>query len=112
VHGDADIVTGGNFDNIRVRLYTASEPVASIGGELSIYISLNVTKTNLDCNGVNTGTITIYASGGTGPYEFSFDNGGNWFSGSNPYTFSNLPSGSSFKVRVKDSSGFTTPLIP
>jgi PKD repeat protein len=36
VHGDSGIVTGGNFDNIRVRKYFAPEPTTSIGSEIII----------------------------------------------------------------------------
>jgi PKD repeat protein len=36
VHGDGATVTGGNFDNIRVRQYSAPEPTTSIGPEIIV----------------------------------------------------------------------------
>ncbi|RMH01364.1 MAG: hypothetical protein D6706_01920 [Chloroflexi bacterium] len=56
---------------------------------------------NVLCNGDSTGSITIFASGGTGTLSYSID-GGNTYQSSNSFT--NLPAGS-YNVYVRDASG-------
>jgi hypothetical protein len=68
-------------------------------------------KANLTCNGGNDGSIIIQANGGTGSYEFSVDNGENYVSGSNPYTYGGLYANVQYKIRVKDSNGCESPAI-
>jgi hypothetical protein len=75
-------------------------------------LSVSVTnKTDITCFGRNDGTITISASGGTGPYQLSVDNGDNYIAGTNPYTFSELSANIQYKIRVKDSNGCESPAI-
>jgi len=75
--------------------------------------SASVTATSdVTCYGYSDGSITIAGSGGTAPYMYSVDNGSNYYSGSDPYTFTGLVANTEYKVRVKDSNGCTSPLIP
>lgn len=48
-------------------------------------LTFTITKTNVTCNGNNNGTISINATGGTTPYQYSIDNGANYQS-SNSFT--------------------------
>lgn len=57
-------------------------------------------KQNINCYGAATGSITVNATGGVAPYQYSLD-GINYKSGS---TFNGLPAGT-YQARVKDSYG-------
>src|SRR5690606_21044572 len=57
----------------------------------------NIQKTDVQCGGDSTGSITITAIGGVGPYEYSVD-GGTTYQTSNVIT--NLPAGT-YNVTVK-----------
>lgn len=72
-------------------------------------IAASGTWNDATCFETNDGSITITASGGTGPYVYSIDNGLN-FDASN--VFNNLPPGE-YRIRVKDlSTGCLSPEIP
>jgi gliding motility-associated-like protein len=65
----------------------------------SASISNSTAKTDVACNGGNTGSIVLVASGGSGgPYQYSI-NGGTTFQPSG--TFNNLIAGT-YNVRIKD----------
>ncbi len=49
----------------------------------------------------NSGSIIVYATGGTGVYNYSKNNGGAWQTG---YTFSSLAPGT-YSIKVKDANG-------
>jgi hypothetical protein len=66
--------------------FTSSVTISSPGSALS----QSVSNTNVSCSSNNDGSITINASGGTAPYNYSI-NGGILYLSSN--TFSNLTSG-------------------
>ncbi|MBK7375304.1 MAG: hypothetical protein IPJ02_07055 [Chitinophagaceae bacterium] len=69
---------------------------------LSDFLIVGVGSTNLDCNGVSTGTITVTVSGGSSPYDFSKDNGATWIlAQASPYTFTGLAAGS-YNIKVRD----------
>jgi gliding motility-associated-like protein len=58
----------------------------------------SITATDPNCNGTSTGTITVTASGGNGPIQYSNNNGATWQATGN---FTNLPQGIYF-IKVKD----------
>ncbi|MEA1897286.1 MAG: SprB repeat-containing protein, partial [Bacteroidota bacterium] len=90
---DSDIPENGAFS----PLLTVNEPLPlSIDSE---------NKTDITCNGVNDGTITITASGGNPPYEYSIDGGSNFFA--NGGNFSGL-AGGIYPVVVRDSKNCST----
>jgi len=79
----------GVFNNLPAANYTvvvkdanectlvyASNPVV-IANPTMVSIT-NVVSTDVNCYGVNDGTITITATGGTPPYQYSINNGGTW----------------------------------
>jgi gliding motility-associated-like protein len=61
----------------------------------------NVVTTDPNCNGGSDGTITITASGGTTPYQYSIDNGVTFQAGNN---FTGLPAGT-YDIIVEDAAG-------
>ena len=63
-------------------------------------ISITPTVTNVTCFGGADGSITLAASGGEGPYEYSIDNGANYQTTTD---FFNLTAGS-YTVRVRDAN--------
>ena len=60
-----------------------------------------IDQKNVPCFGGNTGEVTIEATGGTPPYEFSFNNESNY---SSTVVFSNLTAGN-YTVYVRDAAG-------
>jgi hypothetical protein len=60
-----------------------------------------VVATNLTCNGDASGTITITASGGTAPYNYSIDGGTTYLTDA---LFSGLSAGT-YQIRVSDANG-------
>lgn len=58
-------------------------------------------KTNVSCFGESTGSITINPSGGTLPYQYSFDGGATY---ENTATKTGLPAGN-YQLAVKDGNG-------
>ncbi len=76
---------------------TGSESVNSIGGATIT----GVTEVHPTCNGDTDGSITITASGGTAPLQYSFD-GGTTFQAGNSLT--NLPGGT-YNLVVEDAGG-------
>ena len=63
------------------------------------------TSTDISCNNVNDGTITINVSGGTLPYQYSIDNGSTFIS--NGGNFTGLASGN-YQIVVRDNNACTT----
>ncbi|NOY38383.1 MAG: hypothetical protein GXO83_12530, partial [Chlorobi bacterium] len=60
------VVTDATLETKFISAFVNEPPVLSIDSE---------TKTDITCNGLNDGTITITASGGTTPYRYSIDAG-------------------------------------
>lgn len=81
---------------------TASATVSDLSG-LTASISA---QTNVSCNGGTNGSVTVAASGSTGPYTYSI-NGGGTFQASG--TFGSLAAGS-YTVIAKDANGCTFPV--
>ena len=100
-------LSAGSY-NIKVRFAGASACEATYGSNpvtltapSSPSVSGTPTKTDpTDC-GVNDGTITVTATGGSSPYEYSNDNGTTWQSSN---IFINL-SGGTYQIRVRNASG-------
>lgn len=62
--------------------------------------------TGTTCPGVNNGSIIATPTSGSGPYQYSIDNGQNWQAGN---TFNNLGSGN-YSVLIKEGSCVSPPL--
>jgi hypothetical protein len=80
---------------------------AYVSGEITIRPNpaFSATPANVTCYAGSNGQITVTASGGTGPWSYSTDNGVNYApDASNPHTFTGLLP-ATYKVRVKDSFG-------
>ncbi|TXE11523.1 T9SS type B sorting domain-containing protein [Seonamhaeicola algicola] len=68
------------------------------------------THIDVSCNGGSDGSITVTASGGVGPYEYSIDNGVTYQT-SNTFTGLNV-AGNTYNVMVRDSKSCTSLVIP
>ena len=106
------------YDDVRIRVFTASEPTAVAGPEANQLPPLTVTGvvTNVSCAGGNNGAINITVTDGSGDYDFEWLPGGQLTE-----DLSNLAAGT-YSVRVTDNvsgslgnAGFTvtepSPLI-
>ncbi len=72
-------------------------------------VSLTVnSQINVTCFGGSDGSIKVTAAGGTGPYEFSSDNGISFTAGANPFTFTALAAGP-YTIVVRDANLCTSP---
>ncbi|WKW46939.1 T9SS type A sorting domain-containing protein [Myroides sp. JBRI-B21084] len=60
-------------------------------------INSNATVTNITCNGLNNGSITLATTGGTSPYSYS------WSNGATTDALTNLPAGT-YSVSVTDAN--------
>ncbi|MEJ8758050.1 T9SS type A sorting domain-containing protein [Pontibacter sp. H259] len=69
-------------------------------------LTASVTDTDGTCEGENDGTLTVTASGGTGPYDFVITPGGTTVSNDadGVYTFTGLASGN-YSITVEDAEG-------
>ena len=64
-------------------------------------VTFTHSQTNVTCNGASNGTITISAAGGTSPYQYSDDNGNNYFSSN---SFTGLPGTIIYPIYVQDAN--------
>lgn len=75
-------------------------------------LSATATYSNI-CAPGNVGVITVTATGGSGVYEYSIDNGGSWFGNAappySPYSFTGLAPGV-YPVKVRDMA-LSLPLV-
>ncbi|MDX2245895.1 MAG: gliding motility-associated C-terminal domain-containing protein [Bacteroidia bacterium] len=102
-----NFVPTGTFSNLAPGIYTVTirdgnnceTQIVTTVSAINAPTATLVSQTNLLCNGTNTGALTVSASGGILPYQFSLDN--NNFSPSG--TFSGLTAGS-YVITVKDSN--------
>jgi hypothetical protein len=96
------IISSASCEGARTQVtVTVSNTVSSVNSH-----------TDISCYAGSNGTITIQASGGITPYQFSVDNGTTYVVGSNPYTYSGLSANVAYEIRVKDSIGCESPQIP
>ncbi|WP_348825756.1 SprB repeat-containing protein, partial [Flavobacterium aestuarii] len=92
--------------NAAVCSVTTSDVVVTVPSTPSAVFA----QTDVSCNGGSDGTITITASNGVEPYEYSIDNGVT-FQGSN--YFAGLTDAGVYNIVVKDAKGCTiTAAIP
>ncbi|HMU18376.1 MAG TPA: PKD domain-containing protein [Bacteroidia bacterium] len=63
----------------------------------------NVVTVDINCNGANNGSVSVMASNGTTPLQYSIDNGATYQSGNN---FSSLSPGN-YNIVVQDANGCT-----
>ncbi len=93
-------VTDANGCSITSVAVMVNEPSA-VGGV--------VNSTDPTCNGVCDGTITITASGGVAPYQYTKDGGGNWWPNGN---FIGVCDGN-YDIIIEDANGcqWTTPTL-
>jgi gliding motility-associated-like protein len=117
VNGSAFASGSGTFTGLTAGTYniivqdakgcTATLATVTITQPPQLTITLN-SQTDIDCNGGNTGSITVNTAGGTSGYEYSV-NGGTFTAGSANQTFSNLTAGT-YSIIVRDAKGCTQTL--
>jgi hypothetical protein len=93
----------------RIRVVSSSPSVTGTnnGSDLAVTIppTYSVTPADVTCFAGSNGQITVTASGGTGPWYYSVNNGSGYiYDASNPHVFTGLAPGT-YKIRVKDSNG-------
>ena len=78
-----------------IKVIVNALPVSSVTGQ-----------TNINCFNTNDGTITVSATGGTGPYTFSVDNGTNFLAptGTDLRLFSGLLPNNPYRIKVRDNN--------
>jgi len=102
--------------NLSAGTYTAIVTESSIGisGSATVVITQPAAvvasvdgQTNISCFNANDGTIQVSASGGSGPYTFSVDNGAQDMppTSTNVRLFTGLAANTPYKIRVKDNMG-------
>lgn len=99
----SDNNSGNNFTNLSYTVVLATSPALFFDS-----------KTDIICNGASNGSITVHASGGTPPYQYSRDGGATWLPAGgtiSPYTFTGLGA-ASYTIRVKDAAALTAVLSP
>ncbi len=103
---------GGSFSNLAAGVYTIIVNDANGCKQIKQVIILNTNgpqlnyiSSNADC-GSNNGTITVNATGGTAPYQYSINGityqAGNFFTGL---------TGGTYTITVKDASGCTNAVV-
>ena len=70
-------------------------------------VTATATTTNVSCDNTTPGSITVTATGGTVPYQYSSNNGNSY---QNSNVFSNLTAGQ-YTIQVKDINGCTATVI-
>src|SRR5207247_2342928 len=99
-HTYSSLATGSHTVTLQdANLCQTSQTVTIVN---PVALSLSLTKTDLTCNGVPTGTVTATFSGGTGTLQLQIDGGG-YNTVTSPYTFTGLASGS-HTVIVRDAN--------
>ena len=78
--------------------------------KVSSTVAVSVNQSNVNCYAGTDGSITITVSGGTGPYNYSVDNGASWTPAlpvlPNPYQYGGLNvANGPYRIKVMDSNG-------
>lgn len=69
------------------------------------FVTKDYNGSSESCYGANDAQLTILATGGTGVYQYSIDNGAHFSTGN---VFSNLKTGQNYQLVVKDNGGHQT----
>jgi len=77
-------------DWVRVRKYTASEPVLTVGSQVTNVSASIASPTNVTCYGLSNGSATVTATGGSGGYTYLWNSS----PAQSTQTAVNLPAGS------------------
>ncbi|UII81600.1 T9SS type B sorting domain-containing protein [Flagellimonas sp. CMM7] len=97
-------ITGAGDYDVYVRDNAGNPGFCEVSFDLNIVqdapLALSIVDTGIQCSGEAQATITITASGGEAPYQYSINNG-TTYQPSN--TFVNQPAGS-FNIRVRDAN--------
>lgn len=102
----------------RRQAQDSNTPFTTSTGVWAVTVNPNPTatvasKTNVACKSGTDGVITIHASGGTGAYSYSVDNGATWMpSATDPYSYGGLIANHLYKIMVKDANGCQSVSIP
>jgi len=100
------MVTGQTYNVTQPGKYCVTVTDSKLCGKIACFtVSINpmfldVSATAITCPGVNNGTASVSASGGTAPYEYK------WSNGATTSAISNLPAGN-YTVSVTDAGGCT-----
>src|ERR1019366_2281608 len=100
------LLTAGNYTMQVEDQYFCLSSISNFTIGQPTQVIDNPSNTNVSCYGGGNGSITITASGVTGVYTYS-DNNGSSYQSSN--VFSNLTSGT-YSTFVKDSNGCVSPV--
>ncbi|GHB58151.1 T9SS type A sorting domain-containing protein [Persicitalea jodogahamensis] len=88
-------VKGANGCESQAQSVSVTQPATAVG--------FTATATNVKCNGGSDGGISIAASGGTGPYQYSINGGQSYGTSA---SFTELSTGSfAYSVKVRDANG-------
>ena len=113
IDGGTTFQASGTFGTLAPGSYTIIAEDAN-GCQVNINATINdlsgitasiTAQTDVDCNGNNTGSVTVTASGSVAPYEYSLDGGPFQASG----TFSNLTAGV-YTVTAEDANNCLFPV--
>jgi hypothetical protein len=88
--------SGCSAVNTSATIAINASPVSSVAGQ-----------SDINCFAGSDGSINIGATGGTGPYFYSVDNGATWTptAHASPYTYGGLSANIQYRIRIKDSNG-------
>ena len=96
---DIDNLPAGDY-SVTVMDANECDAVATFTVTEPDEITLSITAPNITCGGTQTGSITVFPSGGTAPYDYQ------WSNGDTSFVISNIGAGA-YSVTVTDANGCT-----